>query len=114
MKGKDSSRFSEAGAESVAVISTHGWFITQKATQRTDFEAVASKMQGIDLLLTESRSHGTLPALSLWRDKGEPLINEDTAALFTSNPRGDAATLYEYHINDIEKAVELCLFLMGR
>ena len=98
----------------MAVISPQGWFITQKTAQRADFEAVASKMEGIDLLLTESRSHGTLPTLSLWRGKGEPFTGEDTAALFTSSPQEDAANLYEYHINNLEKAVELCLFLMGR
>ena len=114
MEGKDSYRFSEAGAESVAVISPQGWFITRKTAQRADFEAVASKMEGIDLLLTESRSHGALPTLSLWRGKGEPLTGGDTVALFTSNPQEDATSLYEYHINNIEKAVELCLFLMGR
>ncbi len=114
MEGKDSCRFSEAGAESVAVISPQGWFITQKTAQRADFEAVASKMEGIDLLLTESRSHGTLPTLSLWRGKGTPLAGEDVAAIFTSEPHAEAAAIYEYNLNDIEKAVELCLFLMGR
>ena len=114
MEGKDSCRFSQAGAESVAVISSQGWFITQKTEQRADFEAVAHKMEGVDLLLTESRSHGTLPALSLWRGKGTPLAGEDVAAIFTSEPHAEAAAIYEYNLNDIEKAVELCLFLMGR
>ena len=114
MEGKDSCRFSQAGAESVAVISPQGWFITQKTEQRADFEAVAHKMEGVDLLLTESRSHGTLPALSLWRGKGTPLAGEDVAAIFTSEPHAEAAAIYEYNLNDIEKAVELCLFLMGR
>jgi molybdopterin-guanine dinucleotide biosynthesis protein MobB len=114
MEGKDSHRFSQAGAESVAVISPQGWFITQKTDQRAGFEAIAHKMEGIDLLLTESRSHGTLPALSLWRGKGTPLAGEDVAAIFTSEPHAEAAAIYEYNLNDIEKAVESCLFLMGR
>ena len=114
MEGKDSCRFSQAGAESVAVISPQGWFITQKTEQRADFEAVAHKMEGVDLLLTESRSHGTLPALSLWRGKGTPLAGEDVAAIFTSEPHAEVAALYEYNLDDIEKAVEICLFLMGR
>jgi len=114
MEGKDSCRFSEAGAESVAVVSPQGWFITQKTDQRAGFEAIAHKMEGIDLLLTESRSHGTLPALSLWRGKGTPLVGEDVAAIFTSEPHTEAVAIYEYNIDDIEKAVESCLFLMGR
>ena len=114
MEGKDSCRFSEAGATSVAVVSPQGWFMMQKATSRPPFEDIAAKMEGVDLIITESRSHGTLPTLSLWRGKGAPLTGEDTAALFTSSPQEDAASLYEYHINNLEKAVELCLFLMGR
>lgn len=114
MEGKDSYRFSQAGAASVAVVSPSGWFMTQKTAKRAELEDIADKMEDIDLILTESRSHGTLPAISLWREKGEPLTSEDTAAIFTSNPQEKTATLYEYHINDIEKAVELCLFLMGR
>ena len=85
-----------------------------RKNQRAGFEAIAHKMEGIDLLLTESRSHGTLPALSLWRGKGTPLAGEDVAAIFTSEPHAEAAAIYEYNLNDIEKAVELCLFLMGR
>ena len=114
MEGKDSCRFSEAGAESVAVVSPQGWFMVQKTQNRAPFEDIAAKMEGVDLILTESRSHGTLPALSLWRDKGAPLMGEDAAALFTSSPHSETSNLYEYDLNDIEKAVELCLFLMGR
>ena len=114
VEGKDSYRFSQAGATSVAVVSPLGWFITQKTAERAALADIADKMEDLDLILTESRSHGTLPALSLWRDKGEPITGEDTAALFTSKPQEEASNLYEYHINDIEKAVELCLFLMGR
>ena len=114
MEGKDSCRFSEAGAESVAVVSPQGWFMVQKTQNRAPFEDIAAKMEGVDLILTESRSHGILPALSLWRDKGDPLTGEDAAALFTSSPHSETNNLYEYDLNDIEKAVELCLFLMGR
>ena len=114
MEGKDSCRFSEAGATSVAVVSPQGWFMVQKTTGCAPFEDIAATMEGVDLIITESRSHGTLPTLSLWRGKGAPLTGEDTAALFTSSPQEDAASLYEYHINNLEKAVELCLFLMGR
>jgi molybdopterin-guanine dinucleotide biosynthesis protein MobB len=114
MEGKDSCRFSEAGAESVAVVSPQGWFMVQKTQNRAPFEDIAAKMEGVDLILTESRSHGTLPALTLWRGQGEPLTGNDAAALFTSSPHSEASNLYEYDLNDIEKAMELCLFLMGR
>lgn len=114
MDGKDSNRFTKAGAASVAVVSPHGWFLTQTTKSRAALEDIASKMKDIDLVLTESRSHGTMPALSLWRGKGEQLAGKDVAALFTSSPKENATDLYEFHIDSIEKAVELCLFLMGR
>ncbi len=114
MEGKDSFRFTQAGAQSVAVVSPKGWFLSQRTEKRASLEAIAAKMDGIDLLLTESRSHGTMPALSLWRGKGEPLKGEDAVALFTFAPQAKATELYEYHLDNTEKAVELCLFLMGR
>ncbi len=113
MQGKDSCRFQAAGAASVAVVSPQGWFMIQNTESRPSLEDIAAKMDGVDLILTESRSHGSLPALSLWRGKGVPLTGQAVAALFTSPPQTETTALYEYDINDMEKALEICLFLMG-
>ena len=114
MQGKDSFRFTQAGAKSVAVISPSGWFMLQKEPQPLPLENLAAKMDGVDLILTESRSQYAQPAISLWRGKEIPQLNEKTAVLFSSHPHTNNPYIYEFHIDDTEKAVEICLFLMGR
>ncbi len=113
MEGKDSWRFRRAGAQSVAVVAPGGWLMVQQTESPADFLAVAEKMEAVDLILTESRTHGTLPAISLWRGKGNPQTGPEIAALFSSEPEL-SQNLCQYHIDDMEKAVEVCLFLMGR
>lgn len=113
MEGKDSWRFHRAGARSVAVVSPGGWVLMQKREGRESFEALAAKMEDVDLVLTESRTHGTMPAFSLWRGRGEPMKGREVAALFLEEPK-DSGELMECDLNDMERAAELCLFLMGR
>ena len=110
--GKDSWRFQQAGAESVAVVSPNGYFIQRQTEQRASLLDVANQLQGVDLVLIESRNHGTIPKLSLWRGLGEPVIDEDTAALFTSNPQSDAV-IHQYGIDAISQATALIRFLSG-
>lgn len=83
IEGKDSRRFQNAGAQSVAVISKNSYFIVQKTNEREDFQKIAEKFENVDLILTESRTHGTQPAISLYLDLGEPLIHDDVVALFS-------------------------------
>lgn len=84
--GKDSFQFQTAGARSVAVVSPKSWFIIQRVDGRADFANVARQMAGVDLILTESRTHGTCPAISLWRGRGSVIADETVAAIFTSEP----------------------------
>lgn len=114
-EGKDSHRFREAGATSVAVVAPTGWMIVQNTEQRAHFAQVAAKMENIDILLTESRTHGTMPALSLWRGKGEPILSDDAVAVFAKNlPALDSREISAFDLDDIEAAAELCLFLTGK
>ena len=112
VEGKDSWRFQQAGAESVAVVSPNGYFIQRQTEQRASLLDVANQLQGVDLVLIESRNHGTISKLSLWRGLGEPVIDEDTAALFTSNPQSDAV-IHQYGIDEISQATALIRFLSG-
>lgn len=114
MQGKDSFRFAQAGAQGVAVVSPAGWFMMQKTAAPAPLAEIAAQMDGLDLILTESRTQYTLPAISLWRGLEEPLTDEKVTVLFTSDPQPDKRAIYEFHIDDYEKAVEICLFLMGR
>ena len=110
--GKDSWRFQRAGAESVAVVSPGGYFIERQTEKRASLLDVANQLEGVDLVLIESRNHGTIPKLSLWRGLGEPAVDEDTAALFSSVRLADSS-VYQYDINDIGQAVSLIRFLSG-
>ena len=112
IEGKDSWRFSQAGAKSVAVISPKSWLMIQETERRADFSQIADKMENIDLILTESRSHATLPAISLYRGLDVPLINESVVAIFT-NEKIDIDNILQCDLNDVDQALKVCLFLMG-
>ena len=112
MKGKDSYRFGVAGARSVAVVSPSGWFMIRKTDTRADFQTVADLMTGGDLILTESRTHGTCPAVSLWRGRGDVIADETVAAVFASPPVA-AADFAQFDLNDLPAAERVCKFLAG-
>ena len=111
VEGKDSWRFQNAGAQSVAVVSTSGYFIMQKTSERENFQKVADKFEDIDLILTESRTHGVQPAISLYRGLGDPLINDDVVALFSDKKIENVENIPQFDLNDIDQAVKICLFL---
>ena len=111
VEGKDSFRFQSAGAKGVAVVSPSGWFITQQTDNREDFGSIAGKFDGMDLILTESRSHDTLPTISLYRSLGAPLVNDNVVALFTNKNVGSVEDVLQCDLDDIDRAVELCIFL---
>ena len=112
IEGKDSQRFQNAGAKSVAVISPSGWFMIQKTETREDFLNVAEKFDGIDLILTESRSHGIFPAISLWRGNGEVVRDEKVSAIFSIKPE-ISTEFFQADLNDINTAIKIILFLAG-
>lgn len=112
VEGKDSYKFQTAGARSVAIVSPKSWFMIQHTDERENFFAVAEKMSGVDLILTESRTHGTLPAISLWRGRGEVIADEKVAALFTSAPSA-SDEIYQFDLNDLAAAEKICKFLAG-
>ncbi|MDD6120922.1 MAG: molybdopterin-guanine dinucleotide biosynthesis protein B [Selenomonadaceae bacterium] len=114
-KGKDSWRFREAGAQAVAVVSPTGYFVQQRTAKRANLVSVAMQLQDVDLVLIESRAHGTNPQISLWRGMAEPLITEDTAAIFAKpKPDGlDGKQILLADLDDIERAARVVLFLAG-
>ncbi len=114
VEGKDSWRFSQAGAQGIAVVSPNGYFISQKTVSRIDFQKVAEKFNDVDLILTESRTHGTKPAISLYRNLGEPLINDDVVAIFTNKKIDNINDIAQHDLNDIKQAAEICKYLALR
>ena len=79
--------------------------ILQKAAR----ENFAEKMSGVDLILTDSRTHGVLPAISLYRGLGEPIVDEKVVAIFSDRPID--CRIEQFPIDDIDAAVRVCLFL---
>ena len=114
-EGKDTARFSAAGAEAVAVSSPDGYFIQQKTKTRQDFQNLIAQMDGnsLDLYITESRSRGVLPTFMLDRGLGMPKIDERIVAYFAKGRTIDSDVLM-FDLDDMDTAVRLALFLMGR
>ena len=111
VEGKDSQKFQDAGAKSVALVSPNGFFLIQKTAARENFLKVAEKFDDVDLILTESRTHGIFPEISLWRGKGEVIADEKVAAIFSSEIQ--PAEIFQADLNDIETARKIILFLAG-
>ena len=114
-KGKDTARFTAAGAEAVAVSSPDGYFIQQKTKTRQDFQNLIANIipNSVDLYITESRSRGVLPTFMLDRGLGIPEIDERVAACFAKERSIDTDVL-TFDLDDMDTAVRLALFLMGR
>ena len=112
-KGKDSWRFRQAGADGVAVVSPAGYFIQQRTEQRASLLAIAERLTDVDVVLLESRSHGTAPKISLWRGLGQLVVDDDTVAVFSSGEHGDLS-VRQYDLDDIAAAVRLVQFLCTR
>ena len=123
-KGKDTDRFTAAGASAVAVSAPDGYFILQKTQVRENLGDIAAKIHSVELYITESRSRGTFPIVSLYRGKGEPLVDAQTAVLFVKNAADGRAfsaaelppeqEILRADLDDPETAERLALFLMGR
>lgn len=111
-EGKDSWRFRQAGAQAVAVVSPEGYFVQQSTPGRANLAAVASRLEHVDLVLIESRSHGVMPKLSLWRGLGDVLVDAETVALFSSGEYG-GQPIRQYDLDDMAGAEKLVLFLCG-
>ena len=113
-EGKDTARFTAAGARAVAVSAPNGYFIQKKEEQRQDFQNLISKLEhDIDLFITESRSRGALPTLMLDRGLAAPEIDARVTALFQKDGTPHDGLL-SYDLDDVETATRITLFLMGR
>ena len=113
MSGKDSYRFQEAGARSVAVVSKSGWFLVNRTTEREKLKTVIKHIEGVDIILIETRAHGMFPAVGLWRGLGDKNWREDAVVLFTTEPK-EIPELLQFDLNDMDVAERICLFLFGR
>ena len=114
-EGKDTARFTAAGAEAVAVSSPTGYFIQQKTKIRKDFQNLIAKIDihSVELYILESRAHDVLPTFMLDRGMGIPELDERVVAYVTKG-RTAETDLLTFDLDDMDTAVRLALFLMGR
>ncbi|MBQ7630350.1 MAG: molybdopterin-guanine dinucleotide biosynthesis protein MobB [Selenomonadaceae bacterium] len=91
----DSHRFLKAGAKKV--------YVGEKFFEELE-------RMDADLILTESRTHGIFPAISLWRGSGEVIADENVVAIFSSKPQ-TSDEIFQFDINDIDAALKICNFL---
>ena len=113
VKGKDSYRFQDAGAQSVAVVSKNGWFLINRTSERSELTTLTAHMKNVDIIFIESRAHGTFPAIFLWRGMGEKNLRDDVVAVFTTEPEKTTNT-FQIDLNDEAKAEKLSRFLAGK
>ena len=109
--GKDSWRFQQAGAKSVAVVSPKSWFMIQKTSERENFLSVSEKMN-VDLIFTEGRTQRIFPTISLWRGHGDKIADENICAIFSSMPE-TSAEICEFDLDDTISAERILKFLAG-
>lgn len=87
-EGKDSWRFTQAGADVTLVASaTHAAIMENRPVSA---EELVSRVSGVDLILTEGYKHGAWPKIALRREatgKDYPVPVEDCLALVTDCPR---------------------------
>ncbi|BEU86654.1 bifunctional molybdenum cofactor guanylyltransferase MobA/molybdopterin-guanine dinucleotide biosynthesis adaptor protein MobB [Selenomonas sp. TAMA-11512] len=110
-EGKDTDRFFKAGAHAVALTSKDGYFLFQRTDEQKTLLELAEKLENVDLILFESRAHGIFPAIGLFRGLGEPHFPNDVVAVFSD--RDIAVPQPVHHIDDIDRATFLVLFLTG-
>ena len=67
-EGKDTWKFSAAGADAVAIVSPKKYAIIQQTLAKESLEQVAQKITDVDLILVESRAHGIFPILEIMRE----------------------------------------------
>ena len=115
-EGKDTARFTAVGAEAVAVSSPTGYFIQQKTKIRKDFQNLIAKIDthSVELYILESRAHGVLPTFMLDRGMGIPELDERVVAYVTKKGRTAETDILTFDLDDMDTAVRLALFLMGR
>ncbi len=98
--------FKNSCAKNIAIVNPKGWFMIQKTEQREDYLSIAEKMDSVDLILIESHTQKTEPALSL----GEVIFDDKVAAIFKTAPESSEEVL-QFDLDDLDSAIKICKFL---
>lgn len=85
--GSDTFRLAEAGADTVAIVSSRKFALLER--RGLEVEEIVSRINGVDLILTEGFKHGPYPKIALYRkDAKKPLAAElpECLAIVTDTP----------------------------
>ncbi|MCF0246337.1 MAG: molybdopterin-guanine dinucleotide biosynthesis protein B [Ileibacterium sp.] len=113
-EGKDSARFTKAGAEITAIASSRKAALMEN--RPISAQQLVRKIDDVDLILTEGWKSGPWPKIMLHRSAAHqemPLDPCECAAVISDVPVPEAKVFFDW--NDPEQAVrEVCCFLMGQ
>jgi molybdopterin-guanine dinucleotide biosynthesis protein B len=113
--GKDSWRFTQAGAQAVAVISPQGFAVIQETPERASLSEVASHFRNVDLILVEGYKTSPFPKIEILRQapgRKTALPREDLLALVTDGePPESHSGLPIFALTDYGPVAD---FLVGR
>lgn len=112
-EGKDSDRFTKAGADVTGLISSEKAVLMDNRT--VDPEAFLKKIDGVDLILTEGFKHGPWPKIMLHRKetgKPMPLRPEECLAVISDVDVEDCENVFP--LDDVEKTAEFLLQYIRR
>ncbi len=113
-EGKDSDRFTKAGADVTGLISSEKAVLMEN--RKTDPEAFLNKIEGVDLILTEGFKRGPWPKIMLHRmDTGKtmPLLPEECLAVISDADVTGCENVFP--LDDVEKtAVFLFHYIQNR
>ena len=113
--GKDTWRFSQAGADVVAISSPGGAAILEHPAAELSLDEVISRLPPADLILVEGYKSDHHRKLELHRKAlGQPLLTptEELAAVLTDEPL--PVTVPQLGLDDFEGCAALILTLIGR
>ena len=104
-EGKDSDRFTKAGADVTGLISSEKAVLMDNRT--VDPEEFLKKIDGVDLILTEGFKHGPWPKIMLHRKgtgKPMPLLPEECLAVISDVEILDCENVFT--LEEIEKTAD--------
>ena len=104
-EGKDSDRFTKAGADVTGLISSEKAVLMEN--RQTDPEDFLKKIDGVDLILTEGFKQGPWPKIMLHRKgtgKPMPLLPEECLAVISDAEVMDCKNLFT--LEEIEKTAD--------
>ncbi|HVJ48162.1 molybdopterin-guanine dinucleotide biosynthesis protein B [Desulfitobacterium sp.] len=107
--GKDSWRFTQAGADVVAISSPHKMAILESGELERTLDEVLERLPDVDLIFTEGYKHGNKPKIEVFRSEvhRELFYKPEELIAIVSDVRFEVGV----PCFDLEDAVGICDFL---